>query len=469
MNSKKFSFRFFIILSLLSFCVATSFAQEQQKQKPPVGGTPKPFTLPKVETFTLKNGLQVRLVPYGSVPKVAVTAIIRVGGINEPEGKTWLADLTGTLLKEGTQTRNAAKVAEEAARMGTNISVLVNLDTTRIGGDVLSEFGPQLIALLADMIERPLLPATEVQRLSNDLLRQLTVSKSQPGLLASELFNKTLYPNHRYGRIFPTEAMIKSLTVEDAQKFYKENYGAARTFIYVVGQFDSEAMKRAIAQAFEGWAQGSEPYINIPKPAAVRSINLIDRPGAVQSTLYIGLPAIDPSNPDYIAFQVTNSLLGGSFSSRITSNIREQKGYTYSPSSQLSVRYRDAYWVQIADVTTAVTGPSIKEIFYEIERLRKETPTEEELQGIKNLFAGIFVLQNSSRQGIINQLSLIDLHGLPANYLSTYVQNVLAVTPKDVQRIAQQYLLPEKMIIAVVGDKAKIAEQLNEFGKVTDK
>jgi predicted Zn-dependent peptidase len=193
---------------------------------------------------------------------------------------------------------------------------------------------------------------------------------------------------------------------------------------------------------------------------------LIDRPGAAQSTLYLGLPVIYPGSPDYIPMIVTNALLGGSFASRITSNIREAKGYTYSPNSQLSTRFRDAYWVEVADVTTAVTGPSLKEIFYEIDRLQKEPPTEEELQGIKNYLAGIFVLNNSTRGGVINQLAFVDLHGLDDKYLTTYVQKVFAVTPKDVQRIAQTYLLGDKMTLVVVGDKSKVADQVSAFGQV---
>jgi predicted Zn-dependent peptidase len=164
---------------------------------------------------------------------------------------------------------------------------------------------------------------------------------------------------------------------------------------------------------------------------------------------------------------VTDAILGGSFASRITSNIREQKGYTYSPYSSVSSRYRDAYWAEIADVTTKVTGPSIKEIFYEIDRLRKEPPTAEELQGIKNYMAGIFVLQNSSRSGVINQLAFLDLHGLGDDYLTNYVQKVFAVTPADVQRIAQTYLTPDKMTLVVVGDKSIVAEQLAAFGEVS--
>lgn len=471
MSLKKLMMAFGLGLAIgLTGAVPQVSAQETQtaKQQPPVGGTPKPFVLPKRETFNLKNGMQVTLVPYGSIPKVTVRAVVRAGSLNEAENQTWLADLTGDLLKEGTTNRSATQIAEEAARMGGSIDVAVGADTSNITGDVLSEFGPQLVALLADVMEHPLMPEAELARLKADQLRQLSIARSQPGPIANELFRKLLYPNHPYGRLFPSEEMIKNYTIGDVQKFYKENFGAARTRIYVAGMFDAAAMKKAITTAFENWPRGTDAVINVPKPVAARSLHLVDRPNAPQSTLYIGLPSIDPSNQDYIAFQVMNALLGGSFGSRITSNIREQKGYTYSPNSQLSVRYRDAYWVQVADVTTAFTGPSLKEIFYEIDRLQKEPPTEAELQGIKNYLAGIFVLQNSSRQGVIGQLAFTDLHGLPENYLSTYVQKVLAVTPQDVQRIARQYVTPDKMAIVVVGDKSKVAEQLMPYGKVTD-
>ena len=460
-----------VVLALVAGLVsapAAALAQEQQRQKeaPPAGGTPKPFTLPKKETFTLKNGMKVTLVPYGSVPKVTVTAAVRAGSLNEGPEQVWLSNITGTMLKEGTTTRSSEQLAQEAARMGGQLNVNVGADLTTVGGDVLSEFGPDLVGLIADVVQHPLLPASELPRLKNDRLRQLTISKTQPGPIANERFRQVLYPNHPYGRLFPTEEMINRFTVEDVQKFYKENYGAARTHLYVAGRFDPAAMKKAITQAFEGWAPGSAPVENIPKPVAARSLTLIDRPGAAQSTIYLGLPVIAPGHSDYIAFQVMNALLGGSFGSRITANIREAKGYTYSPFSQHSTRYRDAYWVQVADVTTAVTGPSLKEIFFEVERLQKEPPTEEELQGIKNYLAGIFVLQNSSRQGVINQLAFLDLHGLDESYLTTYVQKVFAVTPKDVQRIAQTYLLSDKMTLVVVGDRSKVAEQLTPYGQV---
>lgn len=447
---------------------AQTAAPTAPQQRPPAGGTPKPFTLPRRETFTLKNGIKVTLVPYGSVPKVAVSTVVRTGNINESAEQTWLADMTGDLLKEGTTTRTGAQVAEEAARMGGQVNVGVGLDQTTVSGDVLSEFGPSLAALLADVLQRPAMPASELARLKANRLRQVSISRSQPRPVANERFLKLLYPNHPYGRLFPTDEMLKGYTVEDVKKFYQDNFGAARTTVYVAGQFDAAAMRKAITQAFEGWARGSDPVINIPKPQAARALHLIDRPGAAQSTIYLGLPVADPSNPDYIPFVVMNAILGGSFGSRITLNIRENKGYTYSPSSQYSTRYRDAYWAEVADVTTAVTGPSLKEIFYEIDRLQKEPPSADELQGIKNFLAGIFVIRNSSRQGLIGQLAFLDLHGLDERWLNNYVQSIYAVTAEDVRRIAQKYVQGDKMAIVVVGDKSKIADQLTTFGKIVE-
>jgi predicted Zn-dependent peptidase len=173
---------------------------------------------------------------------------------------------------------------------------------------------------------------------------------------------------------------------------------------------------------------------------------------------------VSPQHPDYLPLLVTNALLGGYFSSRITSNIREEKGYTYSPFSTISSRLGTSYFAEVAAVTTAVTGPSLKEIFHKIDQLQLSPPTKEELRAVQNYLAGTFVLQNSSRAGIINQLAFIDLHGLGEDYLRHYVQRVLALTPSDIQRMAKQYLKDDEMSIVIVGDRAVILEQVRGFG-----
>jgi predicted Zn-dependent peptidase len=320
-----------------------------------------------------------------------------------------------------------------------------------------------MVALLGDVAMHPALPNSELDRLKKDLIRRLTIEKSQPQPIAREKFVKALYPNHPYGRLYPTAEMLQGYSISDVQKFYRSNFGAARTHIYVSGKFDPAAMKRAVTQAFSSWSHGPDPLIDIPKPVTRRELELIDRPGAVQSTLFIGLPTIDPSNPDFIPLQVMNAILGGSFGSRITSNIREQKGYTYSPFSQLSARYRDAYWVEVADVTAEHTGDSIREILAEIDRLQSAPPSDAELQGIKNYLAGVFVLRNSTRDGLVGQLEYVDLHNLGPDYVNTYVQKIYAVTPEQVQQMARKYVDTERLTMVVVGDKQKVAQQVAPY------
>jgi len=435
----------------------------QEKQNPPTGGPPKPFTVPANETYALQNGMKVTLVPYGNLPKVTLALVVRTGNLNEPADMPGLADLTGKLMKEGTTSKSSKQIAEEFARMGGALNISVGVDESDADTDVLSEFGPRAAALLADVAQHPLFPESELPRLKNDALRQLTISKSLPQNMALERYRRILYGAHPYGTVFPTQESIEKSTVADIKKYYDGNFGAARAHLYVAGRFDSAEMKKAIAASFGSWEKGAAPLINIPKVKPQHVLDVTDRPGAAQSTLIVGIPVPDPTSPDTIPLLVTNALLGGSFSSRITSNIREQKGYTYSPNSQISRRYHDAYWAESADVTTQFTGPSLKEIFGEIDRLSKQPPALAELKGIQSYMSGLFVIQNSSRSALVGQLRYIDLQGLGEDYLKSYVQRVNAVTPADVQKQTAEYLRPDQMSIVVIGDKSKISDQLAPF------
>ena len=451
----------------LSLAALLSSPAAAQKQQPPAGGTPKNFQLPAKRTFTLPNGMGVTLVPYGEVPKVTVELMMLTGNVNESAQEIWLADLAADLMQEGTTTKTAEQVAQAAARMGGSLNVSVTSDQTDIGGDVLGEFAPDMVQLIADVVRNPRWPATELDRIKATRLRQLSIAKSQPGSLAQEKLSAVLYPNHPYGRVFPTEQMIQGYTVEQIRRYYDTNFGAARAHLYVAGKFDAARVETAVRTAFADWKAGSPPAANIATPKPGRAVYSIDRPNAVQSTIYLGVPIADPSSKDWEAIRVTNALLGGSFGSRITSNIRENKGYTYSPGSAVVTFPKSAYWTEQADVTTNVTGASLKEIFYEIDRMRKEPVPADELKGIQNYLAGIFVLQNSTRSGIIDQLQFLRLHGLNDEFLTRRVANVYAVTPADVQRIMQTYIDPAKMPIVVVGDEKLISEQLRPYQTVT--
>ena len=448
-------------MMILSLVLATSVLA-QTKQAPPAPGTPRDFSIPEIRRYELPNGLRVRTVQYGAVPKATVRIVTQTGNIDEAANEVWLADLTGSLMEQGTTTRTAEQVARESALMGGAFDISVGLNQTTAGIDVFSESAPAAIALAADVIRNPRMPESEVARIKADLARNLSLARSQPQTIAAEKFAEVTFPNHPYGRHFPTEAMLSSYTIQQARAFHERNFGAARTFVYVVGRFDAAAVDDAIRRSLGDWKRGEAPAKVTVSPVRRRGVYFIERPGAVQSTLNIGLPTIDAAHPEYVPLTVMNALLGGSFGSRITANIREQKGYTYSPSGTVTTNLGAATWIEAADVTTNVTGASIKEIVGEIERLRGEPPTEAELRGIQNYLAGTFVLRNSSRPGIAGQLAFLDLYGLSEDFLRTYVQRVYALKPVDIQRMAQTYIDPASLAIVVVGDPS-VREQIRVY------
>lgn len=460
MQNKALPLRLCVFAGILLLTSVTSFAQ---KETPPSGGQPKPFVFPKQDTYTLDNGMSVTLVEYGSIPKVAMQAVVRAGSLNETSSQRWISDMVATLLKEGTAKRTAEQIALETAEMGGSIFTSASTDKTIIGGEVLSEFDTRFLSLLADVVRDPKFAPDDLEKVRANKLRELAISKAQPGTIAWAKFREVIFPDHAYGSIFPTEEGLKAYTMQDVKSFYYNQYGAARTHLYVVGQFDAAKLKKAIEKEFGTWKKGPEPIRNVPKVAAKYSLDVIDRPGAPQSTIYLGMPAMSPSDDDFIKFTVMDSLLGSSFGSRITANIRENKGYTYSPGSFVWSRFNTGYWIENADVTTEHTGASIKEILYEIERLQKEAPSEAELQGIKNYLVGIYVLQNSSRTGVIGQLENMNYNELSKDYLDTYISRLSAVTPADVTAMAKKYLVKDKMAIVVVGDKLKITDQLKPY------
>src|SRR5215472_7650964 len=452
-------------LSLLVLAVSVAGASPAlaQEQAPPEGGPAKPFSVPANETYTLPNGMKVTLVPYGIIPKATLSLAVYAGGIDEGSARVGVAGLTADLMKEGTEKLTSKQVAEAAADMGSALDVQAGADQTKMVMDVLQEFTPKAVRLLADVAQHPRLPESELERLKNDALRQIALQNSQPQTMAVVRYRKILYGDHPYSIVVPTESDIKKLTIQDVKDFYAGNFGAQRWHLYIAGKFDVAGVKKAINEAFGGWAKGSAKLDNVPTLKPQHVLDVTDRPGAPQSTIMVGLPVPPATSPDAVPLGVTNAILGGSFNSRITVNIRENKGYTYSPHSEISRRYHDGYWTEIADVTTQYTGASLKEIFAEVMRLQKEPVSAAELRGIQNYLSGIFVIRNSSRSALIGQLQDVDFQGLGENYLKTYVAKVNAVTPADVQKMTEDYIKPEEMTIVVVGDKAKIADQLTEF------
>lgn len=447
----------FIAALAAGICLSAG-ALAQEKEAPPEGGEPRGFNLPKIETYTLRNGMDVTLVPYGRVPKAFVLATVQVGNLNDGD-TPWISDLTADMMGEGAGGKSASEVALAAATMGGDVNIGVGLDQSTVSMDVLSESVPDAVALIADVLQRPNLPEEEFARIQQNLLRDISIAATRPSSLAQNAFLKTIYPDHPYSNaVLPNPEAFAALTLEDAKTFHEANFGARRTHLYIVGKFDRRDVKRAISDSFRRWEAGPEPLDLAPETPDAPAIALIDRPGAVQSTIRLGkrVPPVDES----LDLEGADTILGGYFSSRITRNIREDKGYTYSPNSAISIEHDAAYWRQSADITSEATGPALAEIVEEIRGLQEAPPSEAELRGIQNYMNGIFVLQLASRTGVANRLAFVNLHELGVEYLENYVDTVEGLTPQSVQEAAKTHLAIEDMSLAVVGDLKSVRPQL---------
>jgi zinc protease len=397
------------------------------------------------------------------VPKTTLLAVVRTGNIDEGDS-TWLADVAVEMLKEGTTTRSAPDIAHAAAGMGGDLGVSVGAEQTTASISVLSEHAIDAVELLADVLRHPAFPESELPRVIANFERQLAVARSDPLSLADEALARLVYgDDHPFGRVLPKQGQLATYGIDDLKAFYERNFGAKRTHVYVAGRYDRERLEAAIRRAFGDWTGGAAPTELPAGPSDTLKLELVDSPGAAQSSVRMAVPVPDPADAHYFETTLMNSLLGGTFGSRITANIREDKGYSYSPDSAISARRGSALWVMSAEVTTEHTAAAIAEIFKEIERLRSEAPAAAELDPVKAYRSGVFVISNSSPNGILGQLAFMDLHGLPDDFLTTWVKNVNAVTPEQVTGMAREHIQPGRMSVVVAGDLAKIGASVKEL------
>lgn len=419
----------------------------------------EPFTVPASETYALANGMRVTLVPFGAVPKTTVSLRVYAGNIDD--GQTpWIADITGDMLKEGAGARTSDRIASDAAEMGGGLSVGVNMPGTTIGMNVLADRAADAVALIGDVARRPTFPASEFDRVKANKARELALGLSQAQTMANVALARAYYgTDHPYGRIVPTSAQLAGYTLDDAKRFHAANFGAKRAHLFIAGRFDAAAVKAAVESAFGDWAAGPARTVLPSKPKPGPQVVLVDRPGAPQSTIRLAWPAAPAGSAGEFPLDVGDALLAGAFSSRITTNIRESKGYTYSPGSSVQSRPGETAWVFNADVTTAVTGASLKEIFGEIRRLQGEAPGAEEATGMKTYNAGIFIFRNSTAPLLVGTLAEADMLGLPPSWISGYIPATLAVTPVEMQTWAKTLPI-DKATLVVVGDLKTVVPQL---------
>ena len=457
----------FALAGLLTAPASAQSASGAALPRPAIG-TPKPFSLPKSKSFTLENGLTTTLIPYGVAPKATIVATIAVGNLNDGDD-TWLADTVGAMLQEGAGGRSASEIADRVAAMGGTLSITVTGHETIVSLSVLEDRAPDAITLISQVIRQPNMPAHDLPRVRDSLVGDVDIALSQPQPVAEEALAAAVYgDDHPYGRVFPSPEQLRSYSIGKVMRFYNEQYGAARTRIYVAGRFDARKTAKAIRIGFEDWEAGPLPLARPPAPDHSAKLILVDRPGAAQSTVRLAFPAPAAGAAGDLNVRVMNTLLGGSFTSRLVQNLREDKGYAYSPGSSVYRNSGESLWVFHADVTTDDTGAALSETLAEIERLKTEAIPAEEAQGVRNYLAGLFVLANASTYGLIGQVADRDFHTLPADWLDTYVPAVLDVSADEIAEAARAWLAPDTMTLVVVGDMARVKPQLAQLSALDD-
>ena len=428
----------------------------------------RPVTWPKRTRARLSNGLEVILAEAHSIPKFHGELFFRSGNAAAVHRAPGLAEMTAIVARTGTTKRVSRQIEEDLRRIGADLSSNAGADTSAISFSGLSEFAEPLLGLVNELAREAAFPPAEFERERRQKLEEVKMQRTEPDFLASERLRKVLFGAHPYAQVSPSEPQVAAYKREDLQAVYREFYTPENAVLLLVGDFDSNEMLRSAENALGKWT-GKKP--ETPAAPALanprgRRVYLVHVPGAVQTQILAGCHAITRKHPDWVKLGLTNSLYGGAFNSRLVMNIREDKGYTYSPRSSVNALRQHGYFSVSAAVRNEVVAASLTEIFYEMDRLRSLPVPEAELADAQNYLSGVFSMGLATQDGLLSQLSVVALNELPDDYLETYRQKVRALTPQDVLATARKYLDSANMQIVAVGDRAQIESQAALFGEL---
>jgi zinc protease len=459
------------LLVLMLGAQAYLYPQVVDRSSPPELGPPPSMHLPAIEQFKLSNGLDVTMMEKHDVPLVQINLIIKTGSAMDPSNKGGVATMTADMLDEGAGGRNALELADAVDYLGADLFASAGYHTTVVGLFTPLSKLDSAMALLADVVLRPDFPKEELERLKKDRMTTFLQWRDQPQAISAVVFNSTLFgQRHPYGTTsLGTEASVRSLTVRDLERFHQQHYRPNNAMLVVVGDMKVDQMKAMLEGALGEWKGGSVASVNWPQVPQVeqRIVYLVDKPGSAQSVIRIGRIGVARTTKDYFPLQVLNTVLGGSFASRLNQNLREEHGYTYGAGSVFDMRPLPGPFLAASSVQTDVTDKALVEFMKELGDILKPVPAEE-LERAKNYLALGYPENFQSVGQIASQLGEMVLYRLPEDYFNTYIPNVLSVTGDEVAAAAQTYLDPAKMIITVVGDRAVIEKgiQALNLGRV---
>jgi predicted Zn-dependent peptidase len=435
------------------------FAQTPDRSKPPELGPPPVLKVPPIQHLKLSNGLPVVLVEKNQVPLVDIILQVSAGSGMDPAGKTGLASVTLAMLDEGAGTRNALQIADEIDYLGASLSVGAGYHTSSVSLHVPVARLDAALAVMADVALRPTFPAEELERQRKQRLTALAQAHDNPQTIATVLSNRVLYgEQHPYGQQSGgVESSLRGFAVQDCKDFYAKHFLSNNAALIVSGDVTAKTILPKLESAFGRWKAGKAPSVAWPEVKQVtdRQILLVDKPEAAQSVIRIGRIGAMRMTEDYYAITVLNTILGGSFTSRLNYNLRETHGYSYGAGSSFAMRPQPGPFVASSSVQTDVTDKALTEFIRELSGILGDI-SDEELTRAKNYEALGYPANFQTTGQIAGALMELVTYGLPDTYFNDYVKNILAVTKEQVQAAAKKYIDPNRLSIVVVGDRAKI-------------
>jgi zinc protease len=449
---------------------STPVAANPARTMPPALGPERPVAWPKRTVRTLANGLQVVLAESHTFPKTSAQLFIRSGNASVAHRAPGLAEITAKVIRTGTATRSGRQIEEDLRRMGADLSASAGVDNSAISVGGLAEFSEGILELMADLARNASFPEEQFERERRQKIEELRVERTTPAFLANERMRRVLFGEHRYAVIAPTENQVAAYQRVELEHFYQHHYAPANALLIAVGDFVSEQILAQVEKAFGSW-QAEKPEILIsavPPEAAGRHVHLVQLPGTVQTQVLVGNLSITRRDQDWYRAVLANSIYGGAFHSRLVMNIREQKGYTYSPRSGITALRQHGFFTVHAAVRNDVVAATLTEIFYEIDRMRALPVAPAELESAQSYLSGVFSLGVATQDGVLGQLSTVYLDQLPEDYLETYREKIRALTSGDVLAAARRHFDSANAQIVIVGDREQIADQAALFGPVTE-
>lgn len=455
-----------IWLSGFSARSADAQARDWPSEPPPRPLAAHEVAFPPYEIRTLSNGMRVVAVLHHEQPAVSIRLLVGAGSAQDPKGKGGVANLMASLLDQGTTTRTAQQIADQIDFIGGDLGTGAATDLSFVNAIVMKDSFQTGMDLLADIARNPAFAPEEIARQKDQIQSSLRVNADDTGYIADVVFDRLVYGFHPYGLPgIGTDESLGSLTREDLQAFHQQYFVPNNMILAIVGDVTGDEAFAAAQRVFGGWPRGTLPAAtSLEPPPAARRIVIVDKPDAVQTSIRVGQLAIPRKHADYMTWDLAVKILGGEGANRLHQVLRSQYGLTYGAEANTEARKDAGDFVAETDTRTDTTGQALRLMIEEFSRLARERVGERELSDAQAYLAGSFPLTIETPDQIATQVLNVLFYDLPVSDIGSFRERVLAVTPDDIQRVARQYVKPDRLSIVLVGNARAFVSQLVEMG-----